>query len=67
MKTMYAFIAALVLSATLSALAQATPVLHNQQLAVGVSVRDGAYEILLQGLQSPVLISDVGAEVNRPK
>ncbi len=67
MKTMYAFIAALVLSATLSASAQAAPVLHNQQLPVGVSVRDGAYEILPQRLQSPVLISDAGAEVNRQK
>jgi alpha-galactosidase len=63
-KTTFTYLSALILCAALTASAQTRPALHNQQLSVSIRTTDGAYEILSHGLQRPVLVSQVGAEVN---
>jgi alpha-galactosidase len=55
---------ALILAAALSAAAQPPASLRNSALMVRVRAQDGAYEILVRGLQKPVLISRVGADIN---
>jgi alpha-galactosidase len=63
-KTTFTYLSALILSAALTAAAQIQPALHNQRLSVGIRPKDGAYEILAHGLEHPVLVSRVDAEVN---
>jgi hypothetical protein len=38
--------------------------IQNKQLTIAVRAQDGAYEIRSRGLQRPVLVSNVGVEVN---
>ncbi len=63
-KTTFTYLSAMILSAALTASAQTQPALHNQQLSLSIRPKDGAYEILAHGLQPPVLVSRVDAEVN---
>ena len=62
MKKMFAYVATITLCAALSAAAQT---LQNRYLTVKVRAKDGAYEILSRELQRRVLVSRVGAEINR--
>lgn len=63
-KKTFAYLAVLILCSTLTAWAQAGPTLQNKQLSVHVRPQDGAYEIFSRGLDHPVLISRVGAQID---
>lgn len=62
---MCAYLGASILCAALTAPAQTGPMLHNSQVSVGVRAQDGAYEIFSGGLDHPVLISRVDAQINQ--
>jgi hypothetical protein len=64
MRTRLAYLAAAIVVATLAAPAQQDLLIHNRQLTLTVRAQDGAYEILSHGLEHPVLVSNVGVEVN---
>jgi alpha-galactosidase len=64
MKTLPAYLAALILCASLPASSQTNPVLRNEQLTVQVRPQDGGFEVLARELRQPVLVSGVAAEVN---
>jgi len=64
MRLRFAFLPAAILVAFSAASAQQDLSIHNQQLTVVVRAQDGAYEVLSRGLQQPVLVSNVGVEVN---
>jgi len=64
MKSKLEFLAALVVVTALAAAAQQPLTIRNKQLTVEVRAQDGAYEILSAGLEQPVLISNVGVEMN---
>lgn len=54
----------LILCASSLATAQTKTAIQNKELTVRVRAQDGAYEIVSRELPRPVLISDVGAEVD---
>jgi alpha-galactosidase len=59
------YLAVSILWSALTASAQVAPTLQNKQLSVRVRPQDGAYEIFSRGLEHPVLISRVGAQINQ--
>ncbi len=63
-KATFACLGAVIFCAVLSASAESTPILKSPQLSVGVRPSDGSYEIFREGLEKPVLVSRVEAEVN---
>ncbi|MGH9447245.1 MAG: glycoside hydrolase family 36 protein, partial [Terriglobia bacterium] len=64
MKTKLTCIIALTLGAALGVAAQTPLSIRNAALTVRVEPQDGSYEIFAHGLQQPVLISRIGAEIN---
>jgi len=64
-KRAFTFLGVSILWSTLAASAQTGPTLQNKQLSVHVRPQDGAYEIFSRGLEHPVLISRVGAQINQ--
>ena len=64
MKTILMSVAALIVVSALQASAQKDLLIQNKQLTIAVRAQDGAYEIRSLGLQQPVLVSNVGVEVN---
>ena len=64
MKTRLMHVAALIAVSALQASAQKDLLIQNKQLTIAVRAQDGAYEIRSLGLQQPVLVSNVGVEVN---
>ena len=64
MKTKLTHVAPLILVLVVPVVAQQDLLIHNRQLTIAVRAQDGAYEIRSRGLQQPVLISNVGVEVN---
>jgi alpha-galactosidase len=63
-KRTFTYLAVSILWSALTAWAQADPTLQNKQLSVRVRSQDGAYEIFSRGLERPVLISRVDAQIN---
>jgi alpha-galactosidase len=59
------YLAVSILWSALTASAQVAPSLQNKHLSVRVRPQDGAYEIFSRGLEHPVLISRVGAQINQ--
>ncbi len=57
--------ATLVLVGVTLAAAQQNASIHNDQLTVSVNTQDGSYSIRATGLEQPVLVAGVGAEVDR--
>lgn len=57
-------VGALIACLAVAAEAQTQAAIRNEHLTVRIRTQDGAYEILPRGLDRPVLISGVGAEVN---
>ena len=64
MKTNLTYLAAMMAIAILPTSGQQNLTIRNKQLTLAVRAQDGAYEILSNGLEQPVLVSSVGAEVN---
>ena len=64
MKTRLAYVAALIAVVAVAVSAQPDLSIQNKQLTIVVRNQDGAYEIHSRGLQQPVLVSNVGVEVN---
>jgi alpha-galactosidase len=64
-KNTFAFLAVSILLSALTALAQTGTSLQNKQLSVSVRPQDGAYQIFSRGLEHPVLISRVAAQINQ--
>ena len=63
-KRTFSYLAISILASALTASAQAGQTLQNEQLSVDVRPQDGAYEISSRGLEHPVLISRVDAQID---
>ncbi len=64
-KSTFTYLVVSILWSTLTASAQPGPTLQNKQLSVRIRPQDGAYEIFARGLEHPVLISRVDAQINQ--
>jgi alpha-galactosidase len=60
----YALAATLILTGATIAAAQQNASIHNSQLTVSVNSHDGSYSIRAMGLEQPVLVAGIGAEVD---
>jgi alpha-galactosidase len=64
-KRTFTYLVVSILWSALAASAQTGSTLQNKQLSVRLRPQDGAYEIFSRGLEHPVLISRVDAQVNQ--
>jgi len=60
-----ALAAVLILAGVTQGAAQQNVSIHNEQLTVSVNTHDGSYSIRAKGLEPPVLVARVGAEIDR--
>ena len=58
-------VGALILTGAMRGAAQLSASIHNEQLTVSVQTHDGSYSIRAKGLEQPVLVAHVGAEIDR--
>ena len=63
-KQALALAATLILTGVTQGAAQQNASIHNAQLTVDVNTHDGSYVIRAKGLEQPVLVAQVGAEVD---
>jgi hypothetical protein len=54
----------LVLSGTVSGAGQQTASIQNEQLTVIANIHEGSYALRAKGLEQPVLVARVGAEID---